>query len=160
VPWTRGYARWACRWRPYGDEVRRSLSADLGFSREDREEHNRRVIYISKLLSRNGIIVIVPLISPYRATSEAARRELRHFIEVYVKCPVEECIRRDPKGLYAKALEGEIENFTGISDPYEAPQHPEVVVETDKLSVDECVERVLEVATEKGYKMGAGSTHD
>ena len=105
-----------------GDEVRKSLSSDLGFSAEDRQQHNRRVIYVSKLLIRNGLIVIVPLISPYRETREFARAELGRFLEVYVKCSIEECIRRDVKGLYAKALRGEVVNFTGISDPYEEPE--------------------------------------
>ena len=86
-----------------GDEVRKSLSADLGFSAADRQQHNRRVIYVSKLLIRNGLIVIVPLISPYRETREFARSELEPFLEVYVKCSIDECIRRDVKGLYAKA---------------------------------------------------------
>lgn len=86
------------------DEIRLGLSADLGFSAEDRQQHNRRVIFVSKVLARNGIIVLIPLISPYRETRAYARSELERFVEVYVECPVEECIRRDPKGLYAKAL--------------------------------------------------------
>ena len=130
-----------------GDDVRRGLSAGLGFSKGDRQEHNRRVIYVSKLLARNGVIVIVPLISPYRETRTFAREELGRFLEVYVKCPVEECIRRDPKGLYAKALSGQISDFTGISDPYEKPKHPEVTVETDVLSVEACADRILQVAS-------------
>jgi len=141
-----------------GDEVRRNLSADLGFSAEDREKHNKRVIYVSKLLMQSGITVIVPLISPYRAVREFARKELGRFVEVYVECPLEECIRRDVKGLYAKALRGEIQKFTGVSDPYEAPDHPEVLVRTDKQSLDECVERVLDAVSEKGY-LASGSPH-
>jgi adenylylsulfate kinase len=131
-----------------GDEIRRSLSADLSFSSEDRQEHARRVILLSKLLSRNGINVVVPLISPYRKTRELARREVGRFIEVYVKCPLEECIRRDVKGLYAKALCGEITEFTGISDPYEPPETPEVTVETNMLSIDECSQRILDAVAE------------
>ena len=126
-----------------GDDIRLGLSADLGFSAEDRQQHNRRVIFVSKLLVRNGIIVLIPLISPYRQTREYARRELKRFVEVYVKCPIEECIRRDPKGLYAQARRGEIKNFTGIDDPYEEPISPEVTVETNLLSVEECVDRIL-----------------
>lgn len=126
-----------------GDEIRRSLSADLGFSARDRQEHARRVIFLSKLLSRNGVNVIVPLISPYRETREQARHELERFVEVYVKCPLEECIRRDVKGLYARAIRGEITEFTGISDPYEPPESPEVIVETDVLSEDECCQLIL-----------------
>ena len=131
-----------------GDEIRLGMSADLGFSAEDRQQHNRRVVFVSKLLVRNGIIVLIPLISPYRETRDFARAELQRFVEVYVKCPVEECIRRDPKGLYAKALRGEIKNFTGIDDPYEEPISPELTVETDLLSVEECVDRIIGVLAE------------
>ena len=137
-----------------GDEVRKSLSADLGFSAADRQQHNRRVIYVSKLLIRNGLIVIVPLISPYRETREFARSELEPFLEVYVKCSIDECIRRDVKGLYAKALSGEVTNFTGVSDPYEEPERPEVTVETEIDSLDECVDRVLAAAAQRGYLAG------
>ena len=131
-----------------GDEIRLGLSADLGFSAEDRQQHNRRVIFVSKLLVRNGIVVLIPLISPYRETRAYARSELEHFVEVYVKCPVEECIRRDPKGLYAKALRGEIKNFTGLDAPYEAPIFPELTLETNLLTVEECVDRMMQVVTE------------
>ena len=134
-----------------GDEIRRGLSADLGFSAEDRQNHNRRVIFVSKLLIRNGIVVLIPLISPYCETREFARGELRRFVEVYVKCSLDECIRRDPKGLYAKALRGEIKNFTGLDDPYEEPVNPEVIVETDVLSLDECVDQILKAVSAKGY---------
>ena len=137
-----------------GDEIRRGLSADLGFSAEDRQQHNRRIIFVSKLLIRNGITVLIPLISPYRETRDYARGELEHFVEVYVKCPVEECIRRDPKGLYARALRGEIKNFTGIDDPYEEPESPELTVETNVLSVEECVKRIMQVAAGRGYGLG------
>ena len=137
-----------------GDEIRLGLSADLGFSAGDRQQHNRRVIFVSKLLVRNGIIVLIPLISPYRETREYARGELERFVEVYVKCPVEECIRRDPKGLYAKALRGEIRNFTGIDDPYEEPESPELTVETNLLSVGECVDRIMQVLTEGTHLLG------
>jgi adenylylsulfate kinase len=131
-----------------GDEIRRSLSADLGFSAKDRQEHARRVIFLSKLLSRNGVNVIVPLISPYRETRAQARQELERFIEVYVKCSLEECIRRDVKGLYGRAIRGEITEFTGISDPYEPPESPEVIVETDTLSEDECCQLILAAMSE------------
>lgn len=134
-----------------GDELRQSLSADLGFSPEDRQEHARRVIYLSKRLIHNGIVVIVPLISPYRETRRVARRELKQFVEVYVKCSIEECIRRDPKGLYAKALIGEISEFTGVSAPYEEPKCPEATVETDVLSVDACIRRILDAVGAQGH---------
>ena len=142
-----------------GDDIRKCLSADLGFSAEDRQEHNRRVIYISKLLSRNGITVIVPLIAPYKETREFARRELARYVEVYVKCPVEECIRRDVKGLYAKALRGELLGFTGISDPYEEPSNPEITVETDVLTLRQCMDRIINVAIERGYLNGTFPHH-
>ncbi len=131
-----------------GDEIRLGMSADLGFSAEDRQQHNRRVVFVSKLLVRNGIIVLIPLISPYRETRDFARAELQRFVEVYVKCPVEECIRRDPKGLYAKALRGEIKDFTGLDAPYEEPTTPELTLETDGLSVEECVDRIVQVMIE------------
>ena len=130
-----------------GDEVRRGLSSDLGFSADDRQEHNRRVIFVSKLLIRNGTIVIVPLISPYRKSRDLARNELKPLVEVYVNCPLEECVRRDVKGMYAEAIRGEISNFTGISDPYEEPLNPEVVVETDRLSLEDCCRRILDAVT-------------
>ena len=127
-----------------GDEIRRGLSADLGFSAEDRGEHNRRVIFISELLIRNGIGVIVPLISPYRKVREFARQKLGpSFIEVWVKCSLEECIQRDPKGLYARALKGEISNLTGLQDPYEEPLDPDVVLDTEHESISACVEKIL-----------------
>jgi adenylylsulfate kinase len=103
---------------------------------------------LSKLLVRNGVNVIVPLISPYRETRDLARQELERFIEVYVKCPLEECIRRDVKGLYGRAIRGEIAEFTGISDPYEPPESPEVTVETDILSEDECCQLILAAVPE------------
>ena len=113
-----------------GDEIRLGLSADLGFSKEDREEHARRVVFVSKLLARNGIAVNVALISPYRAFREHARDELENFVEVYVKTPLEVCIERDPKGLYKKALKGEINDLTGLQDPYEEPLNPEIIIDT------------------------------
>ena len=143
-----------------GDEVRRSLSAGLGYSAEDRQEHNRRVIYVSKLLMRNGVVVIVPLISPYRKTRDYARQELGRFLEVYVKCPIEECIRRDVKGHYAKALRGEIDNFTGVSDPYEEPIDSEVTVHTDRETIDESVEKIMCTFEQVGYLDGTVACRD
>lgn len=136
-----------------GDEVRSTLSSDLGFSAKDRQVHSERVIFVSKLLIRNGVFVIVPLISPYRESRDLARRELDRFFEAYVRCPIDECIRRDVKGLYAKATRGEITNFTGVSDPYEEPKNPEVILETNILTVEECVERALAALSEGGYVM-------
>ncbi|MEM3485439.1 MAG: adenylyl-sulfate kinase [Candidatus Methanomethyliaceae archaeon] len=131
-----------------GDEVRARLSPGLGFSREDRELHNRRVAYVAGLLSRNGIIVLVPMISPYSQMRAAVRSELPLFIEVFVKCSLDECIRRDPKGLYKRALGGEIPSFTGLDDPYEEPVHPEIVVDTEAEAVEACVRRILQAVHE------------
>ncbi len=134
-----------------GDRLRRALSSDLGFSAEDRQEHAKRVIALSKRLIREGVVVIVALISPYRATRHFARTELKSLLEVYVKCPIEVCISRDVKGLYQKALNGEISDLTGVTAPYEEPESPEVVVETDSLSVQECVQRILAAAHQRNY---------
>lgn len=134
-----------------GDEIRKSLSADLGFSREDREQHNRRVIFLSKLLARNGVVSVVPLISPFRAIRQYAREEIGRYLEVWVKCSVEECIRRDPKGLYKQALQGEISNLTGLQDVYENPENAELILDTEILSVDECVQRIVEASAARGY---------
>lgn len=117
-----------------GDEVRRNLSKGLGFSKEDRDTHNKRIIYVCSLLTRNGVSAIVSLISPYRSTRRYARENLPNFVEVYLKCSIRECIRRDPKGLYKRALAGEITNMTGIQDPYEEPSNPELVLNTEHNS--------------------------
>jgi len=137
-----------------GDEVRRWLSPEAGFSRKDRERHLRRVAYVSKLLARNGVAVIASFVSPYRSVRDEARRlvedEGLKFVEVYVKCPVEVCVQRDVKGLYKKALSGEIKDMTGIQDPYEEPLNPEVVVETDRMTVEECAGKILDKLVELG----------
>ena len=129
-----------------GDAIRNELSADLGFSRQDRREQIRRVVYLCKLLSKNGITCIVSVISPYRDLRNLAREEIQKvspFIEVFVKCSLESCIKRDPKGLYKKALSGEISNFTGLQDPYEEPLSPDVMVNTDNETVEECVDKII-----------------
>lgn len=133
-----------------GDKVRRELSPELGFSKEEREIHVRRVVYIGNLLSRNEIGVIVALISPYRVFREYAREKLERFVEVWVKCSLQTCIERDPKGLYKKALSGEITNFTGIQDPYETPLDPEVVVDTENETIEDGVKRILAKLKETG----------
>ncbi len=130
-----------------GDEVRRNLSPDLGFSKADRETHASRVVYVSKLLSRNGVAVIVALISPFRKFRESAREKIGSFVEVYTKCSVEICIQRDPKGLYKKALAGEITDLTGVQDPYEEPSNPEILIDTEKLDVEESVRQITESLT-------------
>jgi adenylylsulfate kinase len=137
-----------------GDEIRKGLSRDLGFSKEDREKHNERVIYVAKLLSRNGVATVVPLISPYREVREKARKETGNFVEVYVRCPLDVLIQRDPKGLYRKALAGEITNLTGIQDPYEEPVSPEIIVDTDKLSIEESINIIVNYLISNGFVDG------
>jgi len=134
-----------------GDEIRKTLSKDLGFSPEDRKEHNRRVIFVAQILSKNGVTTIIPLISPYRETRDFARKEIPNFVEVWVKTSVDECIKRDPKGLYKKALAGEIKNLTGLQAPYEEPQNAELVLDTEKQNVEESVEIILSTVKKLGY---------
>jgi adenylyl-sulfate kinase len=123
-----------------GDEIRQNLSKGLGFSREDRETHLKRVTYVARLLSRNGVAVIAAFISPYRNIRENARKETTNFVEVYVKCSVEACAERDPKGLYKKASVGQIKDLTGPQDLYEEPLNPDLIVDTEKLTVAQSVE--------------------
>ena len=134
-----------------GDEVRQHLSKDLGFSKEDRDTHIRRMGFIAKLLSRNGVATLGAFVSPYREVRDHLRSEIENFVEVYVKCPVEVCIERDVKGMYKKALSGEIKNFTGVSDPYEEPLNPEIIVETNKETLAESVIKVLQGLEELGH---------
>lgn len=134
-----------------GDELRKTLSKGLGFSEQDRKEHNRRVIIVAKLLAKNGITTIIPLISPYRETRELARKEIPKFVEVYTKASIDECIRRDPKGLYKKAKAGEIKDLTGLQSPYEEPTNPELVLDTEKYSKEECLNMVISKLKELGY---------
>src|SRR5690348_2541694 len=115
-----------------GDIVRTHLSKGLGFSREDRDTNIKRIGFVCGLLTRNGVICISAAIAPYREAREWARREIGNFVEVYVNCPLEVCRQRDVKRLYQLADEGKLKNFTGIDDPYEEPEHPELIVETDK----------------------------
>ncbi|HEK84949.1 MAG: adenylyl-sulfate kinase [Candidatus Saccharicenans sp.] len=134
-----------------GDIVRKSLCRDLGFSREHRNENIRRVTFVAKLLTRNGVAVLTSFISPYREIRDEARREIGEFIEVYVKCPLEVCMARDVKGMYQKAIKGEIKEFTGISDPYEEPLQPELVLETDKETLEESAQKVINCLKKLGY---------
>jgi len=134
-----------------GDEVRKWLSPTEGFTPEDRARHLRRVMYVSHLLARNGVIVIASFVSPYRKVREEARKLIGDFIEVYVKCSLETVMKRDPKGLYRRALKGEIKHMTGIDDPYEEPENPEVIVDTEKLTPEECMKKILEKVKELGY---------
>ncbi len=134
-----------------GDEVRQGLSADLGFDRRSREAHARRVAYVAKLLARHETIPIVALISPYRASRAAARDTIGRFVEVYVATPLEVCMARDPKGLYRKALAGEIHEMTGVDDPYEPPEAPEIQVDAGRLSSTECVDFVVRELERGGW---------
>jgi adenylylsulfate kinase len=143
-------ARQRLKVEDFGDEVRRNLSKGLGFSKEDRNTHNKRIIYVCKLLTRNGISAIVSLISPYRSTRAYAREQLPKFVEVYLKCSLEECKRRDPKGLYKKALAGEITNMTRIQDPYEEPLNPEVTLNTENDSPQQNIRKIMQKLQDLG----------
>ncbi|UCD70664.1 MAG: adenylyl-sulfate kinase [Syntrophobacterales bacterium] len=134
-----------------GDVVRTNLSKGLGFSKEDRDINIKRIGFVCKLLSRNGVVAIGAAISPYRAIRDYNRQEIGDFVEVYCKCPLEVCIERDVKGLYKKALAGEIPNYTGVSDPYEEPLNPEVVLETDKEAEKESIVKVIRKLEELRY---------
>jgi adenylylsulfate kinase len=134
-----------------GDIVRTNLSKGLGFTREDRDENIRRVGFVCQLLTRNGVPNIASVISPYRAARDHNRQRIKDFVEVYTSCPMEVCIQRDVKGLYKKAQAGEIKGFTGVDDPYEAPEHPEVTCYTDKESIEESVDKVIRKLRELGY---------
>lgn len=140
-----------------GDIVRQNLTKGLGFSKEDRDENIRRIGFVAHLLTRNGVIVLVAAISPYRAVRKEVRGRIGDFIEVYVNAPLEVCEQRDVKGLYKKARAGEIKNFTGIDDPYEPPLHPDVECRTDRESIGESVAKVLDVLSERGYLVTARS---
>lgn len=134
-----------------GDVVRTHLSKGLGFSREDRDTNIKRIAFVCSLLTRNGVVCISAAISPYREARAWARREVVRFVEVNIKCPIEICRQRDVKGLYKLADEGKIKNFTGVDDPYEEPEYPELVVETDKETVEESATYILAKLTELGY---------
>jgi sulfate adenylyltransferase/3'-phosphoadenosine 5'-phosphosulfate synthase len=138
-----------------GDEVRENLSKGLGFSKEDRDTNIRRIGWVADRLTRNGVFVLVAAISPYRAARDEVRQLIGDFVEVHVDCTIEELSRRDVKGLYAKALSGEIKNFTGVSDPYEAPLRPEVRVDSAVQTVEESAAAIVEVLVSEGY-LGPG----
>ena len=134
-----------------GDEVRENLSKGLGFSKEDRDTNIRRIAYVAKLVSRSGGVAITAAISPYRGIRDEARAQIGPFVEVFVRCPLDVLIKRDTKGLYARALRGEIAQFTGVSDPYEEPLAAEVVVDTDVESIEESARKVLHRLESLGY---------
>jgi len=136
-----------------GDNIRFGINKDLGFSEEDRKENIRRIGEVSKLFVDSGQVVLTAFISPFRNDREGVRELLEgdEFVEVYVKCSLEACEARDPKGLYEKARQGIIKDFTGISSPYEEPVNPEIVIDTEKNSIEECVEQIVQFLKEKGY---------
>lgn len=134
-----------------GDEVRENLSKGLGFSKEDRDTNVRRIGYVAKLLSRNGAICITAAISPYKDVRDQCRAMNRHFVEIYADCSIEELTRRDVKGLYEKALSGEIKNFTGISDPYEAPENAEITINSESQSEEESLKAIMDYLEGQGY---------
>jgi adenylylsulfate kinase len=134
-----------------GDIVRQDLTRDLGFSKADRDENIRRVTFVTKLLARNGVFVLTSFISPYREMRDHARKQVENFMEIYVKASLETCIKRDVKGMYKKAMAGEIKEFTGVSDPYEEPLKPELLIETDNESLEESTQEVLRRMQDLGY---------
>jgi adenylylsulfate kinase len=134
-----------------GDIIRQGLTSDLGFSKKDRDENIKRATFVAKMLTRKNVIVLAAFVSPYREQRRNARKEIERFVEIYVRCPVEICMKRDVKGMYQKALEGKIKHFTGVDDPYEEPEHPELILNTDTESLEESVKKVLQTIEELGY---------
>jgi len=135
-----------------GDNIRHGLNKDLGFSDSDRKENIRRISEVSKLFVDSGLITLTAFISPFREDRQQARDIIgEDFIEVFIDTPFEECAKRDPKGLYKKALNGEIKNFTGLDSPYEPPINPEIHIKTLECNVEECAKRIIEFLKEKGY---------
>jgi len=134
-----------------GDVVRTNLSKGLGFSREDRDTNIKRIAFVCKLLTRNGVACISAAISPYIETREWARREIGNFVEIYVKCPIDVCRQRDVKGLYKRADAGLLKGFTGVDDPYEEPLDAELIIESDKVSIEEGADLIMAKLEELGY---------
>jgi len=134
-----------------GDVVRTNLSKGLGFSKEDRDTNILRIGFVANLLTRNGVATIVSAISPYRDARNECRAQIKDFVEVFVHATVEECAKRDVKGLYQKALSGEITGFTGVSDPYEPPPSPEIYLDTMSQTPDESLQLILDKLSELGY---------
>jgi adenylylsulfate kinase len=134
-----------------GDEIREHLCKDLGFSKEDRLTNIERIAFLAGKISKHGVLVLVPVIAPYKEARDKARALSENFCEVYIKASLNTVIDRDVKGLYKKAIAGEIKNFTGISDPYEEPENPELLIETDKLNIEESVAKVINYLVEKNF---------
>ncbi len=143
-----------------GDELRTNLCQGLGFSREDRDTNIARIGYVAGKLAKHGVAVVVAAISPYREARDRVRASVENFVEVHVAAPVSTCAERDVKGLYAKALAGEIKNFTGVSDPYEEPLEPEIAVHTERETVQESVGQVLAWLEAKGLSVAVGEEFD
>jgi adenylylsulfate kinase len=140
-----------------GDEVRAGISSDLGFNRKSRETHAGRVTYVAKVLARNGVIPIVALISPYRSSRARAREQIGKFVEVYVTTPIDVCEQRDVKGLYKKARAGEITEMTGVDDPYEAPEAPEIIVDTLHNTPEESADFIIAELRKAGWLAAAAT---
>ena len=134
-----------------GDVVRTNLSKGLGFSKEDRDTNIRRIGFVCDLLTRNGVVTVASAISPYKDIRDEVRTMVGDFVEVYVECPIEVLAERDVKGLYKKALAGELDNFTGVSDPYEAPENPEVTVNSSTETEEVSLDKILSKLAEMGY---------
>ena len=134
-----------------GDVVRTNLSKGLGFSKEDRDTNILRIGFVAQLLTRNDVATIVSAISPYREARNKCREMIGDFVEVFVSAPLDVCIERDVKGLYKQAISGELPSFTGVSDPYEPPDNPDLVVETDVMSKEECLQLILDTLQQRGY---------
>jgi adenylyl-sulfate kinase len=144
-----------------GDEVRENLSRGLGFSKEDRDTNVRRIGFVARLLARNAVVVLVAAISPYRQSRDDVRRSVEdegiQFVEAFVRCPISKLVERDVKGLYVRALAGEIANFTGISDPYEEPLFPDVVVDSSAESIEQSAAKILSRILEAEHRVGEPS---
>ena len=138
-----------------GDIVRQFLAKGLGFSKEDRMENVRRIAYVADLLARHGILSIVAAISPYQESRNEIRKEVKSYIEIFVDCPLEVCESRDVKGMYKKARAGEIQHFTGVSDPYEMPTNPDLILKTSEESQTDSLFRVLKFLTKNGYVLNS-----
>jgi adenylyl-sulfate kinase len=138
-----------------GDELRRTINRDLGFSKQDRDENVRRIADLARALNERGVVAFVAAISPYREGRDKARQQCHHFVEVFVDCPVEILIRRDPKGLYRRALAGEIQNLSGVTDPYEAPESPDIYINSGNQTWQESVDHIICCLASLGYLLRA-----
>jgi adenylylsulfate kinase len=140
-----------------GDEIREHLSRDLGFTKEERLINIERIAFLAGKISKHHVLVIVPVIAPYKEARDKARSLSENFVEVFVDSSLEEVIKRDVKGLYKKALTGEIKNFTGISDPYEIPENPDIKIKTEKISVQESVDHIIQYLLQQNYLASSSS---